>query len=275
MPLKPISNNYGKEKYAIYTGHTSPHFHPIISGITYPDSSYKICRPTGENIYVFEYVISGKGYVRHGSEEFTMQEGDAYILHAGVPQYYYADKKDPWEKIWFNVDGTLVRHMLTDYNLDWVLKIPEFGNSGYLPDIFHAIEKEPVHCENELALLLHQHIQTLSGFMENKLVNSSQAHIMKNYIEQNLTHPLSIEDIAKQVNLSRSRALHLYKETYHITPYNYYLSLRLDLAKTMLKRTTLSIQEISDRMSFTDYHHFSSFFKKGAGVSPSDYRSSK
>lgn len=266
------SIHLGKEQYALYTGPSSPAFAPILAGITYPDPSYEI-RRSQSDCYVFEYVIRGRGCVRQKDRQYIMEAGDAYILHQGDSHHYFSDKEDPWEKIWFNVSGVLVRHLLSDYGLDSVLKIPSFGDSRFLTAIFDTIKKEPVHCANELALFLHQHIQALSGFMEGQTASRSQALAMKHFIEQNLTRPLSIDDIAAHVHLSRSRALHLYRESFHVSPYNYYLSQKLELSQTLLKCTTLSIQEIAEQLGFSDYHHFSGFFKKWCGVSPSRYRS--
>lgn len=271
MAHTPEHYSLGRETYAIYTGQSTPAFAPSMAGITYPDPSYEIERPYGE-FYVFEYVISGRGHICQAENAFEAEPGDAYLLRAGEYHHYYADKKDPWEKIWFNVGGSLVRHLLSDYGLDRTMKIPAFGNARQLTAIFHTIEKEPVHCSEELALLLHQYIQELSAFLGDQTADHSQALAMKNYIEQNLTLPLTIEEIAAQVHLSRSRAIHLFREAYGTTPYNYYLEQKLALSRTMLLRTSLSIQEISERLGFSDYHHFSGTFKKMYGVSPSRYR---
>lgn len=262
----------GKERYAIYTGRSLPGFTPVLAGITFPDPSYEICRPFAD-CYVFEYVLSGKGCVIQNDERVTVEEGDAYILKTGEFHHYFADAKEPWKKIWFNVNGSLVRHLLSDYGLYSVLKVPAFGNAGYLPDIFRAIEKKPVNCANEVSVLLHRHIQALSSYVGSQEVSHSQALSMKNFIEQNLTQPLNIENMVAHVHLSRSRALHLFKETYGITPYNYYLSQKMELAQTMLKCTALSVGEISEKLGFSDYHHFSGSFKKRNGISPSQYRS--
>ena len=120
--------------------------------------------------------------------------------------------------------------------------------------------------------MLHQHIQALSLFMGQQSQSPSQALALKNFIEQNLTLPLSIDDMAGHVHLSRSRAIHLFKETYGVTPYHYYLTQKGELVCTLLKCPTLSIQEISEQLGFSDYHHFSGFFRKWYGVSPSGYR---
>lgn len=272
MSQIPEIYSLGKEQYAIYTGPSSPWFTPVMAGVTLPDPSYEIQRANA-SCYIFEYVYKGRGYVQQNQERLLMEAGDAYILKEGEYHHYYADPKDPWEKIWLNVSGSLVRHLLSDYGLYSVIRIPAIGHPGFLTDIFHVIEKDPVQCSDELSVLLHRHIQALSAHVGNQAISHSQALAIKNFIEQNLTRPLSIDDIAAHVHLSRSRALHLFKETYDITPYNYYLAQKLELAQTMLRCTSLSLQEISERLGYADYHHFSGFFKKWSGTSPSRYRS--
>lgn len=272
MPdTQPVFRQGRGEEYAVYTGQVSASFAPGLAGITYPDPLYEIYRPRGDH-YVFEYVISGTGHVRQDGESVTVAAGDAYILQPGRCHHYYSDTEDPWTKIWFNVGGSLVRHLLSDYRLENVLKIPAFADSSHLFAIFHAIEKEPVCSGGELALLLHRHVQALSGFLGSEACGQSRALAMKNFIEQNASRPLTIDDIAGCVPLSRSRAIHLFREAYGMTPYRYYLSLRLALSQSLLERTAMPIQEIANRLGFMDYRHFSGFFRKETGVSPSCYR---
>lgn len=265
-------NYQGKrEECIIYTGQASPSFIPGLAGITYPDPSYEIYRPRAD-FYVFEYVLSGTGHVRQDKESVTVTAGDAYILQPGRTHHYYADRKDPWTKIWFNVGGSLVGHLLSDHQMDNVLKIPAFGDESYLYAILQAIEKEPVRSGGELELLLHRYIQALSAFLGSETFCHSRALTMKSFIEQNASRPLTIDDIAGCIPLSRSRAIHLFKETYSTTPYRYYLKLRLALSQSLLERTEMTIQEISDYLGFMDYRHFSGFFRKESGMSPSCYR---
>ena len=260
-----------KEEVAVYVGQTDASFIPFFAGISFPDPTYEITRQIGD-VYVFEYVISGQGTVTQDQKTFHVKAGDAYILQQGRFHPYYADKKDPWKKIWFNVSGSLVRHLLSDYGLNDIVKIPALHDGDHLYAIMDTIKKEPVHCKSELALLLHQYIQFVSDFLGNRTIQTSPALVMKNYIEQNLTASITIDDIASSVPLSRSRCIHLVKEVYHITPYNYYLQQRLELAQNLLRNTPLPVQEIAQHLNFPDCQRFSAFFKKYSGQSPTRFR---
>lgn len=259
------------EKYTVYTGPTAESFSPIMAGITYPDPAYEILvyrRP----LCVFEYVLSGRGHIERNGSTLTVNAGDAYILTAGTYHHYYSDKVDPWTKIWFNVSGSLVQHLLSDYGLDGVTLIPRFHNETPLTRILDAFTADPVHSADKLAVLLHQYIQELADFLANKVPINPTALAIRNYIDMHLTESLSLDHLADTVSLSRSRLIHLFQEVYHVAPYQYYLSQKCNLAQSMLSRTTLPVSAISTQLGFLDPHHFSSFFKKQCGLSPASYR---
>ena len=46
-----------------------------------------------------EYVISGTGHVETGPHPFHPCAGSVYALPPGLHHRYYADARDPWEKI--------------------------------------------------------------------------------------------------------------------------------------------------------------------------------
>ena len=83
---------------------------------------------------------------------------------------------DPWVKIWFNGQGNLVSHLLSDYQLGFNCCVRNFWKSDYLMQILQKLEKEPSLNKNELALLLHQHIIQFSEQL-NGLQTLSLIHI--------------------------------------------------------------------------------------------------
>lgn len=271
MITKKDIYNIHRETISPYTGPSSQEFTPLSAGITYEDPGYQIRRFNGDH-YVFECVLKGTGYVEFNGETIRLTAGDAYILHPCTFHHYYSDHNDPWVKVWFNGQGHLIEHLLTDYRLGFNCYVQKLWKSDCLTQMQAKLEKEPTHCKNELALLLHQHISNFSEAYNGLLLERSCALAMKTYIDQNLTAPLNIDELAAYVHLSSSRASHLFKEEYQVTPYHYYLSRKLEIAQNLLRSTPMSVQEISSFLGFPDYRHFTSLFKRWTGVTPSWFR---
>jgi transcriptional regulator GlxA family with amidase domain len=91
-------------------------------------------------------------------------------------------------------------------------------------------------------------------------------------MEANLEEPLSLKDLAEYVNLSRRQLERLFLKHLHSTPSRYYLKLRLDRARRLLKQTSRSIVEITSMCGFVSTTHFSRCYRKYMGVSPKSDR---
>lgn len=68
---------------------------------------------------------------------------------------------------------------------------------------------------------------------------SSQARLqlMMQYIHQNYSHNISLEELADHARISKSTALNLFRKFLHITPINYLIHYRLNEAALLLSKT--------------------------------------
>ena len=78
-----------------------------MAGITKPDPRYRVDRtePTHitKSLFVFEYVISGQGYISYNGIQKKIGAGDFYLLTPGFNGHYYSDPKNPLSKKWVNM----------------------------------------------------------------------------------------------------------------------------------------------------------------------------
>ena len=95
-------------------------------GITNPTPDYSVFRNPGD-VHVLEYVLSGKGHVFTDKKIYTVEEGDVYLLRCGSPQHYYADKTDPYKKIWINFNSKIFDSVFDQLNFEnaLVIRMPE------------------------------------------------------------------------------------------------------------------------------------------------------
>jgi transcriptional regulator GlxA family with amidase domain len=83
-----------------------------------------------------------------------------------------------------------------------------------------------------------------------------------------LSRPLAVTELARRVNLSRSRLTHLFRAEVGCSPARYLREARLDRARHLVEETLLSIKEIMAQVGFNDPSHFSRDFSKRHGASP-------
>lgn len=95
------------------------------------------------------------------------------------------------------------------------------------------------------------------------------------YIENHFTEAIPNSKLAKISNLSARHFSRLFTATYHTTPGNYILSLRMQYACHLLASSTDSISEIALQCGFNDNNYFSRQFHKFYGFSPREYRKTK
>lgn len=82
----------------------------------------------------------------------------------------------------------------------------------------------------------------------------------------------SIDEMAAEVSLSRSRLQHLYTETFGISISKDIITSRLDKAVDLLKDPDLSISEIAAKSGYENHSYFNRRFRTAYGKTPSDYR---
>ena len=98
------------------------------------------------------------------------------------------------------------------------------------------------------------------------------AEKMKEYLRANAISKFKIKQLCEYISLSESQTIRIFKETYGITPYAYFLNHKIHLAKGMLINTSLSVKQIAYSLNFTDEYYFSNVFKQKTGMAPAKYR---
>ncbi len=94
----------------------------------------------------------------------------------------------------------------------------------------------------------------------------------KKYIEENYAKELSLDDTARQVNISPYYFSRLFKSTTGISFIEYLTEYRIKKAKEFMENPRYSIKEICSKCGYTDPNYFSRIFKKYEGVTPTEYR---
>ena len=94
----------------------------------------------------------------------------------------------------------------------------------------------------------------------------------KEYINRKFSKDISLEEVAKHVDISSYYFSKLFKEEEGMNFIDYVTELRIDKAKKMLTEANVSIKEVCIEAGYTDPNYFSRIFKKVVGRTPTEYR---
>ncbi|PCJ56797.1 MAG: hypothetical protein COA79_17745 [Planctomycetota bacterium] len=92
------------------------------------------------------------------------------------------------------------------------------------------------------------------------------------YIEENAQEQLSIESLANLVNLSPSRFKAKFKSELGMPPGEFITRKKIDYAKELLSKGSLTITDISYKLNFSNSQYFSSVFKKYTQQTPTEFQ---
>ena len=250
-------------------------FYIEMAGITYPDPNYHITRKKSY-IHCFEYVIRGSGIVTVDGVTNYPSGGDLYVLPKGADHDYRSAPEDPFEKIWFNISGTLCDELIHVYGITGTLIVNGIDAFPFFREFLDICENKELalnEIHSRCALVFHKLIIKIHDSIIPDSEHSSKraASEIKSYIDRNIYERLNIESLSKHVNISSSQVNRVFKKAYGITPYDYILTRKIETAKLLLKNSSLTVKEIAYRLNFADEHYFSNIFLQKTGVRPKKY----
>jgi AraC family carnitine catabolism transcriptional activator len=84
--------------------------------------------------------------------------------------------------------------------------------------------------------------------------------------------PLSSQQLAELIKVTPRQLERLFRQHLHETPSNFYLALRLDKARQLLRQTDLSVLEVGLACGFESSSHFSRCYRVRFATCPSQDR---
>lgn len=91
-------------------------------------------------------------------------------------------------------------------------------------------------------------------------------------MEANIEEPLTTDEIAQFTGQSRRQLERMFKQHLDVPPSRYYLQLRLERARAMLRNTGKSVVQIGLLCGFSSGPHFSTVYRSHFGIAPREER---
>jgi AraC-like DNA-binding protein len=264
-------------------GHTLP-------GEPYPAAPGKHPRAYADSVttgrtlreYQAVYITSGGGWLNdavNGRQE--IRAGDIFMLFPGIEHSYSPDPATGWREYWVGFDGPHARRLEANGLFSPQKTVFRIGLDealmGDYEQIIQLCRHQPSGFQvvlgvKILQLLAHLHLSekaVAAGDSETDLIRSARS-IMQLRLESGI----EMYDLAKEVGVSYLHLLSVFRLHTGLTPYQYFLQLRIYKAQELLQDPKLSIKEIAEIMNFDNQYYFSRIFKHKTGMSPLQWRES-
>jgi AraC-like DNA-binding protein len=150
-----------------------------------------------------------------------------------------------------------------------------------LAELKQNLESNDVQVETEMKVLLLQILiivhrlgkKEFTITPDQKVAKAKHAEQIAAYVQENYMSKLSLENIAKDLHLSKSYVSHVFKEMTGFTVMEYVMGCRLTQVKYLLEmEPNKQLKEIADECGFESVSHFSRFFRQQVGMTAKEYR---
>ena len=135
--------------------------------------------------------------------------------------------------------------------------------------------KSPVQPHAKIKAEIFSILSEMGEIQRNRDLCSDQYEIIKKgilYLEEDKEQLLSLDDVAAMCNVSNSYFRRLFKQYSGVSPIEYRYNRKISRAMENLKKSYLSVEEISQVLGFETSSYFCRIFKKKTGLTPLEYR---
>lgn len=253
----------------------------LCTGIFVYKPGYYLSRKSFDS-YLVELILEGSMTFQFGDETITAHAGDVILIDCYKPHKYYTDI--PCKTIWAHFDGRSAQ-LYYEYviNANGNVFTPGFYQAkdilSNLNDIYEVFSGYfSANIELIIANKLTNILTAMSANSDPDFASSnniSRINTVAKYINEHLSEPLFVEDLAKMALFSKYHFIRIFSSVLGLTPRQYIIKTRMDYAKYLLSTTSISIQEIAYNVGYSSESTFCSSFKKYYGTSPTSFRTAK
>ncbi|QJD82080.1 helix-turn-helix domain-containing protein [Cohnella herbarum] len=264
LAISELLHNLQVEVSSVHLTHVS---------LDWRDSDYT---PDFNKLY---FILDGEGWIRIADKQFHPRPGQLCLMPAYVNQGYSVVSDQPYRKYWCHFTtrtGSFdlfqwigVPFCIDVQDPDKITRLFEqlIEPSGSSP-IVTLIRQKAAMLELLAAYLEQVPVQVLQHRNE----EIKRLNVIHDYVDKHLQSSVSVDDLASLLHLHPNYFIAYFKKHFGISPLKYVNRKRIEKAKTLLMTSAHNVKEIADLTGFADTNHFTKFFRKETGFSPTEFR---
>lgn len=220
-------------------------------------SSHKI------DYYDLTFVLSGTMKYEADGKVIELNKNDAMLLKPGTMRSRLAVEK-PVKYVSFNfsvmpnVELPLENYLQNCITLD-IRKITSAFSHSHLTPYYHSKEK----VANLLNFILYELIDV-------SFLKSTNPHVLKivRYVAEHITEKMSLKSISNEIGLTKEYTAYIFKKHTNKTLTHYINERKILLAKEMILRNEMPLNDLSTYLGYDNYNYFYRIFKQHFDITP-------
>jgi len=227
--------------------------------------------------YALLYITRGKGtFKTEGERTYRVGPGSMILLFPEIWHWYAPDQNSGWDENWVGFKGDYADRLVSSGFFSPMEPVLDIGLHDFVLQSFHQIfdcaRAEQPGCQQVLGAKIYGLLADSSRLSRHHDPISEDERLVeraKFLLADNITEQMDIGWLSRSLGIGYSRFRTMFKNHTGLSPYQYFLNLKMGLAKQLLEQGNYSIKEISHMLSFDDPYYFSHLFKKKTGLAPS------
>lgn len=243
------------------------------------------------------------GYIQEGvsriitvGAEYTVRQGDGFFINSNVmdmkqnglpgsktveinhifhPVFLSGHFKSRFETKYLN---PIVKNRQIEVH---IIRRGRAVSDRILSDLYRLkeLQKEPDaefwtrNILSEIWLLLMEELRENPGErIPGATEQRDRLRTMIAYIHSHYAERVTVSEIAEAAGVSEREASRCFKKNLGCSPVEYLIVYRLNESKKLLRESSLSVTEISQRCGFSDSAYYGKTFRRACGLTPGEYR---
>jgi AraC-like DNA-binding protein len=246
-----------------------------------------------------ELVLVMSGRCKHllDGDAFPVQAGDVFVISPGMCHGYADTEELVIANLMFDLDGLGVSRLdldgLPGYHALFTFE-PRLRRQSQFNARLHLSLKRLAEIDGMAAEIEREVLEpgpgslfAAVGSLMRIIVALSREYSLQrhaeslgmlrlgdtlSHIEARFREPLAVAELANVAHVSERTLFRVFREVLGCSPLEYVLRLRLRRASELLRDTDWKLDEIADRVGFSDGGYLSRQFRKHFRIAPSAYR---
>jgi AraC-like DNA-binding protein len=221
------------------------------------------------------YITRGGGIFTAGEKTYPIQPGSMMLILPGMKHSYKPLYETGWREYWVGFKGMYFNSLVRQGILSEDHILFQAGLSDNILSIFNRIFDEVRTQQPLFQLKACTGVMELIGEMLSRERRTEQPNYYQKIVEKakylmesNVYDAINLSFISDKIGISTSRFIEIFKTYTSMTPYQYYMHIKIHKAESLLEEN-IPVAEVARRMGFEDPFYFSRLFKHKTGISPS------